>query len=173
MQFTVWLEARAENGETASVAIARWHRCTSALTADEVGLSLAEGKALLAAAQRAVVGNQIDGYVTDARRCTCCGQLRKVHDRRTRTLQTLFGIVEVDAPRLKPCGCQGTDGQAEVISSPTAQLLSGRSTPELQRVQAELGARHSFREAARLLSNLLPCSRPNHATLRNRLHRAA
>jgi hypothetical protein len=45
--------------------------------------------------------------------------------------------------------------------------------PELRRVQAELGARHSFREAAELLSMLLPCSPTNHATIRNRTHRVA
>jgi len=34
------------------------------------------------------VRSQIDEYVDDARHCTCCGQLRKLHDRRARTLQT-------------------------------------------------------------------------------------
>jgi len=43
----------------------------------------------------------------------------------------------------------------------------------LRRVQADLGARHSFREAAQLLSTLLPCSPTNHATIRNRTHRVA
>jgi hypothetical protein len=51
--------------------------------------------------------------------------------------------------------------------------LPDRCTPELQRVQAELGARHSFREGSQLLSTLLPCSPTNHATIRNRTHRVA
>jgi hypothetical protein len=75
--------------------------------------------------------------------------------------------------RRGPCGCRSADGHKGSMSSPTSQLLPGRSTPELQRVQAELGVRHSFREASRLLSNLLPSSPPTHATLRNRLHQAA
>ena len=37
--------------------------------------------------------------------------------------------------------------------------LIGRATPELQRLQAELGAHHSFREAARILETFLPCAR--------------
>jgi hypothetical protein len=37
----------------------------------------------------------------------------------------------------------------------------------------ELGARHSYREAARLLETLLPCGPVNHATMRNRTHRVA
>jgi hypothetical protein len=36
-----------------------------------------------------------------------------------------------------------------------------------------LAARHSFREAAQLLSTLLPCVSTNHATIRNRTHRIA
>ena len=36
-----------------------------------------------------------------------------------------------------------------------------------------LGARHSYREAARLLEMLLPCGPVNHATMRNRTHRVA
>jgi hypothetical protein len=131
------------------------------------------GSVVQATIARAWSKSQIDEYFARARRGTCCGQLRKVHDRRTRALQTLFGSAEIDAPRLKPCGCRSADGRTGTISSPISQLLPGRSTPELQRVQAELGARQSFREASRLLSSLLPSSPPNHETLRNRLHRAA
>jgi hypothetical protein len=53
------------------------------------------------------------------------------------------------------------------------ELLPDRCTPELQRLQAELGARHSYREAARLLGMLLPCGPMNHVTMRNRTHRVA
>jgi len=65
------------------------------------------------------------------------------------------------------------DGIFDLSFSPLAQLLPDRCTPELRRVQADLGARHSFREAAQLLSTLLPCSPSNHATIRNRTHRVA
>jgi hypothetical protein len=64
-------------------------------------------------------------------------------------------------------------GLVDLSFSPFAQLLPDRCTPELRRVQAELGARHSFREAARLLATLLPCSPTNHVTIRNRTHRVA
>lgn len=45
--------------------------------------------------------------------------------------------------------------------------------PKLRRLQAELSARHSYREAARLLTILLPCQLMNHATVRDRTHRIA
>ncbi len=64
-------------------------------------------------------------------------------------------------------------GFVDLSFSPLAKLLPDRCTPELRRVQADLGARHSFREAARLLSTLLPCAPTNHATIRNRTHRVA
>jgi len=41
------------------------------------------------------------------------------------------------------------------------------------RLQAELSAKHSYREAARLLTTLLPCGPMSHATMRNRTHRVA
>ena len=51
--------------------------------------------------------------------------------------------------------------------------LTARCTPELERVQAELGARTSFREAARILETLLPASPANHEGVRSRTHTAA
>jgi hypothetical protein len=40
-------------------------------------------------------------------------------------------------------------------------------------VFTDLGARYSFREAAQLLSTLLPCSPTDHATIRHRTHHVA
>jgi hypothetical protein len=49
-------------------------------------------------------------------------------------------------------------------------LKGGRATPELVRVQAELGARLSFREAARVIGLFLPSGiGANHMTVRRRL----
>jgi hypothetical protein len=56
---------------------------------------------------------------------------------------------------------------------PLTDLLPDRGTPELRRLQAALGARHSFREAARVLATFLPCSPSNHESIGNRRHRVA
>jgi hypothetical protein len=61
----------------------------------------------------------------------------------------------------------------EVAFSPVSELLTARCTPELERVQAELGARTSFREAARILEALLPASPANHESVRTRTHAVA
>ena len=57
--------------------------------------------------------------------------------------------------------------------SPVCALLTARCTPELERVQAELGARTSFRDAARILDTLLPASPANQESVRTRTHAVA
>ena len=102
--------------------------------------------------------------------CPDCNRIRRIHDYRTRMLDTLFGQFRVRTPRLRKCSC----GVGECSSfSPFAQVFPDRATPELQRLQAELGARHSFREAARILETFLPCAKQHNTTVRNRLGRIA
>jgi len=96
-----------------------------------------------------------------------------VKDRRHRRLQTLFGTVDVEAPRLRICRCRLPPEVGEVTFSPVSELLPGRCTPELERIQAEVGARTSFREGARILGMLLPASPAGHVSVRNRLHSVA
>jgi len=105
--------------------------------------------------------------------CAACGVLQPFKDRRTRRLQTLFGTVEVEAPRFKVCRCRQLVPMTGVLFSPVCALLSARCTPELERVQAELGARTSFRDAARVLATLLPSSPASQESVRNRTHAVA
>lgn len=123
--------------------------------------------------QQRIVQSQIDEHVTCARVCPDCLKLRRLRDQRTRTLQTLFGTVKVAAPRIRLCVCGDSLSRLDVSVSPLARLLPDRCTEELRRLQAELAARPSLREATRLLQTFLPCSPPNHSSVRNRLHRVA
>jgi hypothetical protein len=142
------------------------------LSSEGLGLILAE-KALLAELQQRIVQDQVAEYVTCARVCPDCMALRRLRDQRTRTLQTLFGTVEIAASRIRLCCCADMLGMVDLSLSPLADVLSGRCTAELSRMQAELGARHWFREAGRLLETLLPWSPPNHTSVRNQLHRVS
>jgi hypothetical protein len=173
VEWTIKLEARTGWGEVETIEVGRLKRRVVDLTADEIGLTLAEGKELLSELQRLVLQTQMEEYTMCARVCRECLTIRRQRDCRTRTIQTLFGTVKVDAPRISVCPCSNEMGFVDLSFSPLAQLLPDRCTPELRRVQADLGARHSFREAAQLLSTLLPCSPSNHATIRNRTHRVA
>jgi hypothetical protein len=173
MEWTIKLEARSGWGEVETIEVGRLKRRVVGLTADEVGLTLAEGKDLLSELQRLVLQTQMEEYTMCARVCQECLTMRRQRDCRTRTIQTLFGTVKVDAPRISICPCSNEMGFVDLSFSPLVQLFPDRCTPELRRVHAELGARHSFREASQLLSTLLPCSPTNHATIRNRTHRIA
>jgi hypothetical protein len=93
-------------------------------------------------------------------------------------VDTLFGRVTIRQPRWRPCGCDRPRSQQKTDQtcreSRTSALIGGRAAPELVRVQAELGARLSFREAARVMRVLLPSSKAtNHTGVRRRLARTA
>jgi hypothetical protein len=112
--------------------------------------------------QASMLCDQVAGYAAHHRACVACGALQPLKDRRTRRLQTLFGTVEVEAPRVRMCRCRpsATQEVARTVS-PVCALLTARCTPELERMQVELGARTSFRDAARILETLLPASPAN------------
>src|SRR5215211_7075854 len=160
MQWTVRLEARTDKGEVKTAEVVTFRRPAMAST-------LAEAKALLTKLQASILCDQLAEYAAHRRVCPDCGVLQPLKDRRTRRLQTLFGTVEIDAPRFRVCRCR-LSAKAEVVFSPVSELLTARCTPELERVQAELGARTSFREAARILEALLPASPSNHESVRTR-----
>jgi len=174
MQWTVRLEARTSAGEVTTTELATVSRPAMVSTLAEVGLVLSETKALLAKLQASMLCSQVAEYAAHHRACVECGALQPLKDRRTRRLQTLFGTVELEAPRFKLCRCRPTTPMAgTVLFSPVCALLSARCTPELERVQAELGARTSFRDGVRILEALLPVSPANHESLRSRTHAVA
>jgi hypothetical protein len=156
-----------------TIEVATIKRRVVGLTAEEVGLTLAVGKDLLGKLGRLVLQTQMDEYTTCARVCPGCMKLRRQRDCRTRRIQTIFGTITAEAPRISVCACMHSWGFIDVSLSPLAELLKDRCTPEFRLLQAELSARHSYREAARLLTMLLPCEPPNYATMRNRTHQVA
>src|ERR1700710_225281 len=70
-----------------------------------IGLTLEEGKHLLAALQVHLVQAQSEDHCRHRRRCQRCGAQRPLKDQRSRRLVSLFGTVEVRAPRFTPCRC--------------------------------------------------------------------
>ena len=138
----------------------------------DFGLTLEEGKAILQRVQAEQTQFQVEQCGMRDRECTGCERRRAIHDYRKRSIHTLFGVCQVRAPRLRPCSCLAPHDTAP--ASRLMALMAGRTTPELERVQAELGARLSFREASRVLDLFVPAARPhNHKSVRNRLARVA
>jgi hypothetical protein len=173
MRWTVRLEARTDQGEVATTELVTIERPVVNGTLVDLGLALAEAKAVLAKLQASMVQSQAGEYAACHRICPQCRVPQPLKDRRTRRLQTLFGTVEVEAVRFRVCRCRPSAPMAAMVFSPVCALLTARCTPELERVQAELGARTSFREAARILEALLPASPANHESVRTRTHAVA
>jgi hypothetical protein len=174
-KWTVCFEAGRPDGTTARIEIAAFQRNLSSQDPGDLGLRLAEAKDLLQALQTHLVQDQVQQLSAIERPCSSCGSRRSLHDYRQGRVDTLFGRVTLRLPRWRRCACQKADarrkpGECDQISA----MIGARATQELVRVQAELGARLSFREAARVMSVLLPtCKAINHTGVRRRLGRTA
>jgi hypothetical protein len=126
---------------------------TPGCSAATLGLSLAEAKAVLAGLQRHLVQAQAEEHCQVRRRCPRCGGQRPLKDRRPRQLRSLFGTVEVRAPRFEPCQCSVT---LRTILSPVKEIMPDCCTPEYERVLAEFGALLPYRRARALLETFFP-----------------
>src|SRR5687767_11286499 len=98
MEWTIRLEVTTGRGKGESLDLATITRPATA-AAEAVGLNLTEAKALLARLQAAMVRTQLAEHVAQGRLCPRCQAVQRIKDRRLRRLQTLFGTVEVEAPR--------------------------------------------------------------------------
>ena len=92
-------------------------------------LSLAEAKSVLACLQRHLVEAQAEEHCQVRRRCPRCGGQRLLKDQRPRQLRSLFGTVEVRAPRFEPCRCGVS---LRTILSPVKEVMPDRCTPEYE-----------------------------------------
>jgi hypothetical protein len=168
--WTVRLEATDAEGRVVETSeIVSISRDLKKPTGADFGLKLSEGKAVLERLQTRITQRQVNDASARSRCCVACGSRRPIHDYQTRTTQTLFGKTVVRLPRFRRCKCQSGRPNFSIRCA-LDHLLPGRTTPELDNVLAELGARHSFREAARILSLFLPASgTSNHTAVRSRL----
>jgi hypothetical protein len=175
-RWTVVVETKRADGGTERIVIAVLERDVSSPTSDDLGLQLAEAKELLLRLQSFLAQDQVRQVSVIDRSCRCCGSQRRLHDYRTRRVDTLFGRVTLRQPRWRSCECSAAQSNTDQVCrrSRTSALIGERAAPELVRVQAELGARLSFREAAGVIGMLLPTGKAaNHTGIRRRLARTA
>lgn len=173
MDVSIFVETTFHDGETRRRNIGRLRRAPDELGPANLGLLLDEAKQLLGRLQEAILQEQIDEALSARRKCNDCGRRRTIHDDRGRIFDTMFGRFRMKSPRIRQCSCQSAGVENTRPESPYSGLFPDRATPELQRLQAELGSRHSLREAARLIEMFLPCSAQLNTTVRNRLGRIA
>ena len=119
-----------------------------------IGLTLEEGKHLLAALQVHLAQAQAEDH-SRRRRCQRCGAQRPLKDQRSRRLVSLFGTVEVRAPRFTLCRCAVT---CRRTLDPIAEIMPDRCTPEHERTIAKMGS--PYRRARTLPAELLPLGKP-------------
>lgn len=174
MEVRIIVETTFENGTTKRHRLGRLSRPFRRTQPEGFGLLLEDAKTILGQLQSAILHDQIEEISEASRICPDCDGVRAIHDYRSRVLDTLFGRFEVKAPRIRRCAC---NAKSDVVLggplSPLAHFFPDRSTPELRRLQAELGARHSFREAVRILETFLPCAKQVNTSVRNRLGKVA
>ena len=120
---------------------------------EQVGLTLAEGKRLLREVQRRVVEQQAMALLATHTACPTCGRQRSLKDHKTLSVRTLFGKLSLDSRRVRQC-CRQADAPASI--SPLRELISERSTPELQFLETRWASLVSYGLTVRALQDFLP-----------------
>jgi hypothetical protein len=168
MKFKVQLITQSESGEEIQ-EIAGLERETERL--EDIGITLAEAKALLTTLQKKVVEQQIAAYLASRQCCPQCGQVLRHKGQHRVVFRTLFGNLGLPSPRLFRCDCHPQETR---MFSPLAELFSEHCSPERLYLETKWVSLVSFEVAAQLLEDVLPIATHVHATsLRNHLQRVA
>src|ERR1700757_3995296 len=100
-------------GEQQAIDVATITRPDDLIEIANLGLTLAEGKLLLAALQQQIVAAQARDHAVRRPECRSCGAGCRVKDYRDHAVATLFGQVRVRLPRFRCAGCGGVEGGPE------------------------------------------------------------
>ncbi|QYY33888.1 ISKra4 family transposase (plasmid) [Cupriavidus pinatubonensis] len=122
----------------------------------DLGLTLAEGRALLAEAQAQLVSTQVDRWLSGQTHCQCCGEALSHKDHRSTVVRTVYGKVTLKSPRLWSCACQQTVRTPRHVVHPLSKALTSRTTPELKYLQAKWASQMAYRQATAMLKEVLP-----------------
>jgi hypothetical protein len=144
MEWTLCLVGMGIDGQSRRLNVMAISRPDDLGDIANLGLTLAEGKLLLAQVQQRLIAEQANIHAAFRPDCRSCGGTCHVKGWEPHRIATLFGEVRLKLPRFRcaSCGC-GTTG----VSWPS----HCRSTPELNQLQARLSALMPFRVAADVL----------------------
>ncbi len=154
MAWIVRLVKAGADGEKQSIDVVTINRPDDLIEIANLGLTLAEGKRLLAALQQQIVAAQARGHAVRRPDCRSCGEVCRVKDYRDHAVATLFGQVRVRLPRFRCAGCGGSEAGHGWPSH-------CRSTPELDQLQAHLSALMTYRVAADVMAQMFPVDAGN------------
>jgi hypothetical protein len=142
------------DGEKQAIDVATITRPDDLVEIAHLGLTLAEGKRLLAALQQQIVAAQVGSHAARRPNCRSCGAVCHVKDYRDHAVATLFGQVRVRLPRFRCAGCGGHEAGHGWPSR-------CRSTPELDQLQVHLSALMTYRVAAEVMAQMFPLDAGN------------
>ena len=169
MRFIVQLVVDTD-GAPATGMIATVERPDDGFSIDDLGLTLAESKAILAGLQASITSAQTAAVAGRKRACPCCRRLRGLKDHRTITVRTLFGKLALPSPRFERCRCEDLHG----VAAPIAAALPERVTPDLLALEARWASLAAYGVTAALLADVLPIGDAvNASTIRNDVLRVA
>ena len=163
MKWTVTLVAETEPGQVKTHELGQIER-EDTITPASLGLSIAEGKTLVAALQTAIVTAQVERHGEALRPCPHCAHPRTTKGYYTSIFRSVFGQVPMRVRRLRPCPCEETD-RASASVLPTRQRPIA---PELLYLTAKLAALMPFGKVAMFLDEVLPTgTKAQASTVRN------
>jgi hypothetical protein len=145
----VRLVSTGAEGEEHSTDVLQIARPDDLADLASLGLTLGESKRLLAGLQQEIVAAQARVHAARRPECRSCGTTCRLKDYRQHEIATLFGQVTVRLPRFRCAGCATS---ATSVEWPPHV----RSTPELDRLRAQLSALLTYRTAAALLGQMFP-----------------
>lgn len=149
MAWIVRLIKTEVSGEEQYVDVMTISRSNDLSDIANLGLTLDEGKRLLASLQQEIVTAQARDHAVHRPTCRSRAAACRVKDYRDHAVATLFGQVTVRLPRFRCAGCGGIEAG---ISWPS----HCRSTPELDQLRAHLSALMPYRVAADVLAHMVP-----------------
>jgi len=153
MKWTIKLVVEVVPGNPVEHEVGMIER-TEEISPATVGLTITEGKALLASLQKQIVTTQVQQHVASIKPCLQCGNAFRTKGYYQSILRSVYGNVGMRIRRLRECPCSGS--QAHSFST----LFTNKSpiTPELRYITAKMAALMPFRKVADFLGELLPLS---------------
>src|SRR6266498_4181552 len=140
------------------------------LVPDTLGLTLTEAKMVLAQLQDTLVKQQVATFVAQQQICPHCGARRPRKGHHPIVVRSLFGRLTLSSPRLYTCACQADDTRRS--SSPLADLLHERATPELRYLETKWAALLPYGVTVDVLEEVLPLH-ANHTSVYRHLQQVA
>jgi hypothetical protein len=128
----------------------------------DVGLALGDAKAILGKLQQTLVRQQLECYLADRRACPQCGEPRAIKGYHPLRFRTAFGDIALHSPRWHRCHCEQCRGST---FSPTSELLTVHTSPELTYLESKWAAQVSFASVRALLQEVLPIEHGLHQQL--------